>query len=1857
MMKPSLLRKNNEPVSQENNRSKSIQEVAMNTLSTISLRNFWAKTISLSGFTALLLLSALTCMAQQQRGTYPQGSYALSSIESINPVNGNLMFNIPLGALPTGRKGMSTGVGLYYNSKLYDSYLGEACYFDETNQYKCTPTEILKASPEGGWRLGFQYKLQVYWNPNLGCRNAFKVAMSFPDGSTHEFIPYGHEEIGGYYFISPDGYGFDSACHWNLLSSGTMTYYSTDGTYLKLEVQHDTNDGWENNSWTLSLPDGGKVKFNEPGANGLRMYDSNSNYIEVQNFILPNGNPVNKIVDQFNRSITIEVDPSQGTLVKVPGANGQTLTWTITGITILADGYPDYFEYFTNGQDGHTFTLTLPGMSGVDQIIVPSQAGGYAYTFDYNYPRSFQGFCEVKSVTLPSADQNKATASYTYTTSGFTPFISDVLENKVQQKTLKYLGQHDNPTTFDSPANYITETWTYAYADPCTGGANTITSPNGSVTTEWSYGRLAGGGPLYCAVGEVPWRMGLIYKSERPDGTVVERIWQTNTPQSPYLARDFNPYTKTEFVSIRNAAGALIKTAITDYKYDKNNNLTQRAEYDFVDYNTVSRDGAGRPTGIPAEALAALKRVTINTYNSPTPDASDRTTPTPYAYNRPGSPDVRMAIESSELRSGFGSGTALTRTEIFYDNALTTANPIQISAWDSFKSNVSRPITRPLTTTNSSSSYTQYDAYGNATLITDANNVQTKFDYDPIVAGDPSTANLYPTRIRKAYGTAVQLSSSLTYDFATGQTLTTTDDDNQVTNKATYDDLGRPTMAQEAFGTASERRVVTQYDDALRVSVTKSDLETVGDGKIVSVQHYDQLGRNRLSRKLENSATESATDETTGVKVQTRFISTSANTYKLVSNPYRGANSIAAAGENTMGWTRETMDRTGRVIEIESFDGSGLPAPWGANNNSMGKVTIAYDANYTTTTDQAGKVKRTRVNALAMLDRVDEPDSVNNLGSQGAPVQPTYYTYDALGRLTQVSQGVQTRSFIYSSLSRLLSSTNPEKNGADTYEYDANGNNTKHTDARGWYTVSTYDSLNRVTTVDYSNTPVNPDIKKFYDNPAAGKYGKGRYWKDYTGGDETTEQTVEYSGVDGYDIFGRPLSLTQKFKTGGMWSAAFTTLHTYDRSGNVKEKTLPSLRKITYSFDAVGRLSQMVGNIGDGVQRTYSAGIQYNPHGQLIREQFGTATPLYHRRHYNSRGQLFDVRLGTDGGAINDGPNPAQWTGASWNRGALRMFYSSNLIEYAWPAVAAQSNNGNLYRQDHFVPTALDGSGNVTSWVMSADYYCYDSLNRVAQTAEETYTSAGGYASNVFNQQYSYDRYGNRTVSGTLNLASPSFKYVAATNRQKAPTDSDTDSANDKMRYDQVGNLIRDIHTQGGADDRTYDINNQMLTAVGPNGLLNTYAYNAEGHRVRRSINNGQYNWWHVYGIGGELVAEYAAGANPNAPVKEYGYRQGELLIVGDVEANCAVRWLVTDQIGTPRMLAGTTGSLAEISRHDYLPYGEELTAGYGGRTTAQGYTGDCVRDKFVGYERDAETGLDYAEARYYGSAYGRFTSVDPAMGSARKSMPQSWNRYSYVLNRPLSLVDPTGEFWIYKANEELKFIRKGSPTEKERKKYEAEGYQVIEDNTIVNFGGGGTKEYFLLNGKRARLGDDGQIHIIYPADKLAPMILGIFWVAPVVGLVGSPVLPEVAPASSALSQLAGGIGVAITVSLPYITQVLTNDDPDDDKLLLYRSGSDTDNNLTPKEKDRDSGVSTFDTIERAALPGEKYQIIDPSRLVELEAFKDNPITGHHSIRPRNPAVREALMDEWIKSRESGTPHRLTIELRGAIVGSGKRPK
>jgi RHS repeat-associated protein len=114
-------------------------------------------------------------------------------------------------------------------------------------------------------------------------------------------------------------------------------------------------------------------------------------------------------------------------------------------------------------------------------------------------------------------------------------------------------------------------------------------------------------------------------------------------------------------------------------------------------------------------------------------------------------------------------------------------------------------------------------------------------------------------------------------------------------------------------------------------------------------------------------------------------------------------------------------------------------------------------------------------------------------------------------------------------------------------------------------------------------------------------------------------------------------------------------------------------------------------------------------------------------------------------------------------------------------------------------------------------------------------------------------------------------------------------------------------------------------------------------------------------------------------------------------------------------MIFDQTGALANVKRHDYLPFGEELFANQGSRTTTQGYrtspnSNDNVRQQFTRYERDNEVDLDYARSRYYSSSQGRFTSSDILFADQKEENPQSWNLYTYCRNDPVDYVDPEGK-------------------------------------------------------------------------------------------------------------------------------------------------------------------------------------------------------------------------------------------------------
>ena len=97
----------------------------------------------------------------------------------------------------------------------------------------------------------------------------------------------------------------------------------------------------------------------------------------------------------------------------------------------------------------------------------------------------------------------------------------------------------------------------------------------------------------------------------------------------------------------------------------------------------------------------------------------------------------------------------------------------------------------------------------------------------------------------------------------------------------------------------------------------------------------------------------------------------------------------------------------------------------------------------------------------------------------------------------------------------------------------------------------------------------------------------------------------------------------------------------------------------------------------------------------------------------------------------------------------------------------------------------------------------------------------------------------------------------------------------------------------------------------------------------------------------------------------------------------CVTCYLFADNLGGTRLVTDETGIV--VSRHDFLPFGAEIT-GLNGRSSLWGAT-DSINQKFTGKERDLETNFDYFLARGYGYNQGRFTSPD----WSAKAEPVPW--------------------------------------------------------------------------------------------------------------------------------------------------------------------------------------------------------------------------------------------------------------------------
>jgi RHS repeat-associated protein len=351
----------------------------------------------------------------------------------------------------------------------------------------------------------------------------------------------------------------------------------------------------------------------------------------------------------------------------------------------------------------------------------------------------------------------------------------------------------------------------------------------------------------------------------------------------------------------------------------------------------------------------------------------------------------------------------------------------------------------------------------------------------------------------------------------------------------------------------------------------------------------------------------------------------------------------------------------------------------------------------------------------------------------------------------------------------------------------------------------------------------------------------------------------------------------------------------------------------------------------------------------------GLGNGLWESTQFNSRLQPTQIALGT----VQNGADKLK-------------------LEYGYGTTA---NNGNVLSQKITVkrPSQSD--------LVFDQIYTYDSLNRITSAEEKTGTTVN------WNQTYMFDRYGNRNFNESLTTTLPKgcvdgWNPVMCVADRKV-FNPELNPANNRMAanqgwaYDPAGNTTADPQGRTftyDAENKQIEVKNSLSATVGQ------YFFDGDGKRVKKVVPTSGEVTIFIYDAGAKLIGEYSA-------------------IVQSVQ-DAKVQYLTNDHLGSPRINTDRDGNVT--SRTDYFPYGEEIIA-LGGRSSADKYVADDVRQGFTGYERDVEIDLDFAQARYYSPKHGRFTSPDEVFADQYEENPQSWNLYSYVRNNPLNLVDPSG--------------------------------------------------------------------------------------------------------------------------------------------------------------------------------------------------------------------------------------------------------
>ena len=751
------------------------------------------------------------------------------------------------------------------------------------------------------------------------------------------------------------------------------------------------------------------------------------------------------------------------------------------------------------------------------------------------------------------------------------------------------------------------------------------------------------------------------------------------------------------------------------------------------------------------------------------------------------------------------------------------------------------------------------------------------------------------------------------YDCNTGLVLSVKDPNN-LTTSHTYDVMWRLTQTSypnsgldtycytdETGGTGC-----SQGSPPYQVVTTSKLLS----GNMIKTEFFDGLGR---SYEKELNTDPSGPDYVvTTYDADGRVAS--------VTNPYR------STSDPTYGVTSYTYDALNRKTLVSDPDGS--------------TIHTAYCGPTTLVTDEAGKWRRSTTDGVGRLIEVDEPNSttatVNSNGCPGTgePIWVTSYTYDALNNPASATQnGSRQRSFVYDSVSRLLTSNNPEIASPTTgtacpinYSYDGDNNlATKITPTPNQTSCTTtvtttysYDALERLLGKTYSNG--DPSVTYTYDGASClglstcANIGHRTSMTDAGGSESFAFDTVNRKSTD------------QRITNGITKSISYA----YDYNGATSTLTYPDSRIVTYTYNNV---AQELSAVDTANSINYATGGTYAPPGglsALTLGHTGTFTGINVSNTYNKRLQPTELKAWSTAGTAFD----LTYCFTSWVSGVCQT---------------TGGNNGNV-----------NGiTNNLHSTRTQA--FTYDQLNRIATATASAWSLTFGH-----------DPWANLLTATATGTATPLSLAVNANNHiTTAP-----------FAYDAAGN-----ETADAAGTYAWNAEGELKTAGGV-----TYTYDGDGRRVQKS--NGKI-YWHG---DGQVIEESDAAGNMQ---ESYVFFDGKR-IANRVVSSGAISYYAEDFIGSSRVI--TTSAGATCYDADFYPYGAESNVT---NTCRQNY-------KWTGKERDAETGNDDFDARYYSSVYGRFLSADwsavpAAVPYANLTNPQTLNLYAIVRDNPESFADLDG--------------------------------------------------------------------------------------------------------------------------------------------------------------------------------------------------------------------------------------------------------